>query len=113
MAAVTTIKASCPTCGEVELTSADITLRVCNHAPLSYYSFACPTCEDEVRKPADDHIVSLLMSGGVRAQVWEVPAEALEPKPGPALSYDDLLDFVLQLGRDDMLAARATEAAHR
>ena len=28
MAAVTTIKASCPTCGEVELTSADITLRV-------------------------------------------------------------------------------------
>jgi hypothetical protein len=45
--------------------------------------------------------------------VWEVPAEALEPKPGPALSYDDLLDFVLQLGRDDMLAARATEAAHR
>ena len=100
MAAVTTIKASCPTCGEVELTSADITLRVCNHAPLSYYSFECPTCEDEIRKPADDHIVSLLMSGGVKAQVWEIPAEALEPKPGPALGYDDLLDFVLQLGRD-------------
>jgi hypothetical protein len=113
MAAVTTIKASCPGCGEVELTSADITLRVCNHAPLSYYSFSCPSCRDEVRKPADDHIVSLLMSGGVRAQVWEVPAEALEPKPGPALSYDDLLDFVLHLGRDDMLAARATAAAHR
>jgi hypothetical protein len=113
MAAVTTIKASCPTCGEVELTSADITLRVCNHAPLSYYSFVCPTCNDEVRKPADDHIVSLLMSGGVRAQVWEVPAEALEPKPGPTLTYDDLLDFVLHLGRDDMLSARATAPAHR
>jgi len=113
MAGVTTIKASCPTCGEVELTSADITLRVCNHAPLSYYAFTCPSCREEVRKPADDHIVSLLMSGGVRAQVWEVPAEALEPKAGPALSYDDLLDFVLQLGRDDMLAARATAGAHR
>ena len=25
----------------------------------------------------------------------------------------DLLDFVLQLGRDDMLAARATQPAHR
>jgi hypothetical protein len=110
---VTTIKASCPTCGEVELTSADITLRVCNHAPLSYYAFTCPGCRDEVRKPADDHIVSLLMSGGVRAQVWEVPAEALEPKPGPSLTYDDLLDFVIQLGRDDMLSARATAPAHR
>ncbi|HET7529881.1 MAG TPA: hypothetical protein VFJ98_02870 [Mycobacteriales bacterium] len=110
---MTTIKASCPTCGEVELTSSDITLRVCNHAPLSYYAFICPGCRDEVRKPADDHIVSLLMSGGVRAQVWEVPAEALEPKPGPSLNYDDLLDFVLQLGRDDMLAARATAGAHR
>jgi hypothetical protein len=53
------------------------------------------------------------MSGGVRAQVWEVPAEALEPKAGPTLSYDDLLDFVIQLGRDDMLSARATAAAHR
>lgn len=113
MANVTTIKASCPSCGEVELTSGDIALRVCSHGPLSYYSFTCPSCEESVRKPADDHIVSLLMSGGVRAEVWEVPAEALEPKPGPELDYDDLLDFVLQLGRDDMLAARATVPAHR
>jgi hypothetical protein len=110
---VTTIKASCPSCGEVELTSDDIALRVCSHGPLSYYCFTCPDCEELVRKPADDHIVSLLMSGGVRAEVWEVPAEALEPKPGPTLDYDDLLDFVLQLGRDDMLAARATVPAHR
>jgi predicted RNA-binding Zn-ribbon protein involved in translation (DUF1610 family) len=110
---MTTIKASCPDCGEVELTAGDIRLRVANHAPLSYYSFTCPTCQDVVRKPADDHIVSLLMSGGVHAEVWEVPAEALEPKAGPELSYDDLLDFVIQLGRDDMLAARATATAHR
>jgi endogenous inhibitor of DNA gyrase (YacG/DUF329 family) len=110
---VTTIKASCPGCGEVELTSDDIRLRVASHAPLSYYQFTCPTCQELVRKPADDHIVSLLMSGGVRAEVWEVPAEALEPKGGPELTYDDLLDFVLHLGRDDMLAARATVAAHR
>jgi hypothetical protein len=103
--AMTTIKASCPTCGEVELTPADVALMVCSHAPLSYYRFACPTCTDEVRKPADDHVVSLLVSGGVPAQVWEVPAEALEPHPGPALSYDDLLDFALELGETDFLAS--------
>jgi hypothetical protein len=111
--AMTTIKVSCPTCGEVERTSRDITLRVCNHAPLSYYSFICPSCRTEVRKPADDYIISLLMSGGVRAQIWEVPAEVLEPKVGPVLNYDDLLDFVLQIGLDDFLSARAIAGAHR
>ena len=104
---MTTIKASCPTCGEVELTPADVALMVCSHAPLSYYAFSCPGCHDEVRKPADDHVVSLLVSGGVAAQVWEVPGEALEPKDGPQLSYDDLLDFALHLGSTDLLAAAA------
>jgi predicted RNA-binding Zn-ribbon protein involved in translation (DUF1610 family) len=104
---MTTIKASCPSCGEVELTNADITLMVCSHAPLSYYAFSCPTCTDEVRKHADDHVISLLMSGGVRPTVWEVPAEALEAHAGTRISYDDLLDFALLMADDDMLAARA------
>ena len=104
---MTTIKASCPTCGEVELTPADVALMVCSHAPLSYYAFDCPTCTEEVRKPADDHVVSLLVSGGVPAQVWDVPAEVLEPRAGAALTYDDLLDFALQLGDSDLLAAAA------
>ena len=104
---MTTIKASCPTCGEVELTPADVALMVCSHASLSYYAFDCQTCGDEVRKLADDHVVSLLVSGGVPAQVWELPGEALEDKGGPALSYDDLLDFALQLGETDLLAGLA------
>lgn len=110
---MTTIKASCPGCGEVELTSADISLRVCTSATLSYYAFVCPGCRGEIRKPADDHIIQLLMSGGVKAQVWEIPAEAAEPKCGPRLDYDDLLDFVLQLGREDCLAAQVSPASRR
>lgn len=107
---MTTIKASCPTCGEVELTPADVSLMVCSHAPLSYYAFVCATCSQEVRKPADDHVVSLLVSGGVPAQVWELPAEVLEPKIGAPLSYDDLLDFGLALTRTDDLVAAAQTA---
>ena len=110
---MTTIKASCPGCGEVELTSADISLMVCNHASLSYYAFTCPKCVDVVKKPADDHVVSLLMSGGVKATVWEVPAEAMEPKAGPVLGYDDLLDFALKLASLDLLAAEAAAPARR
>lgn len=104
---MTTIKATCPLCGEVELTPADVSLMVCTTAPLSYYSFTCTTCLDEVRKPADDHVVSLLVSGGVPAKVWDLPAEAVEPRIGPRLSYDDLLDFALQLGATDLLAPAA------
>jgi hypothetical protein len=108
---MTTIKASCPACGEVELTPADVSLMVCSHAPLSYYAFTCDGCGDEVRKPADDHVVSLLVSGGVPATVWDLPAEALEVKTGPVLSYDDLLDFALQLGENDLLAGLVDRAA--
>jgi hypothetical protein len=104
---MTTIRASCPCCGEVELTAGDVTLDVCANAPLSSYSFRCPTCRSRVRKPADDHVVSLLISGGVSAEVWEIPAEALEERSGPPIGYDDLLDFVLQLDAVDLLAGRA------
>jgi hypothetical protein len=108
---MTLIKASCPGCGEVELTPADVALMVCSHAPLSYYAFTCNGCGDQVRKPADDHIVSLLVSGGVPATVWDVPAEALESHEGARLSYDDLLDFALRLGETDYLAAEVARAA--
>ena len=108
---MTTIKASCPSCGEVELTRTDVSLMVCSHAPLSYYCFSCPSCADEVRKPADDHVVSLLVSGGVPAKVWDLPAEALELHHGPTLTYDDLLDFALGLGQSDLLAGFAGASA--
>ena len=107
---MTTIKASCPACGEVELTPADVSLMVCSHAPLSYYAFRCPGCAEQVRKPADDHVVSLLVSGGVAATVWDLPAEALEVKVGLPLSYDDLLDFALQMGTTDLLASLVDRA---
>jgi hypothetical protein len=110
---MTTIKASCPICGDVELSPSDVRLMLCSEPGRSYYAFTCAGCTDEVRKPADDRIASLLMSGGVAATVWEIPAEALEPKYGPALTYDDLLDMLIGLQSDDLLAARAAEYARR
>lgn len=98
---MTTIQVTCEMCGTVELKSPDIELCVCNTAPLSYYRFTCPVCKDVVRKPADDHVISLLMSGGVRAKVWAVPAEALEPHVGPPISWDDLLVFHEELEAAD------------
>ena len=84
---VTTIKATCPGCGEVELTPDDIELRVCTHAPASYYVFDCPMCHTPIQKPADDRVIQLLISGGVKA----LPDYAAHPGaiPLPAtLTYE-------------------------
>lgn len=98
---MTTIRATCPQCGEVELTPDDIQLRVCTHAPASYYVFDCPLCTHEVRKTADDRVVQLLISGGVSATVWELPEELQEERAGPPFTFDDLLDFHVLLQSDD------------
>ena len=104
---MTTIKASCPSCGDVELTPHQVRLVVCSVKSWSYYAFMCTTCHDEVRKPAGRDVVALLISGGVVAEPWNVPAEVLEEHDGPTLNYDDVLDFALWLEQADLLAAAA------
>jgi hypothetical protein len=98
---MTTIKATCPTCGEVSLTPVDIELRVDRAvASETSYAFTCPSCLSHVRKPADERIVRLLVGGGV--QLLEV--DSTPPKPRfewPALTHDDLLDFHILLRGDD------------
>ncbi len=103
-----TIKASCPSCGDVELTAAQVRLVVCTVADWSYYSFTCDQCTDEVRKPAGAEVVSLLRTGGVKVERWTVPAEALEEHDGPAIAYDDVLDFALWLERAENPVAALT-----
>jgi hypothetical protein len=97
---MTTIKASCPACGEVDLTAEDILLRIGAIAVTNTYGFSCPGCKDFVEKPADDRIVRLLLSGGVMPLLVHVPAEALEPRTGPPLTHDDLLEFHQLLQQD-------------
>ncbi|MFN2614075.1 MAG: hypothetical protein ABR552_04575 [Actinomycetota bacterium] len=85
----------------MELTPDDIELRVCTQPSSSYYQFQCPLCDEQIRKPADDRVVQLLISGGVSATVWQLPEEVREAHMGPALTTDDLLDFHLLLERSD------------
>jgi hypothetical protein len=95
------IKASCPVCGDVELAPPQLRLVFCTRRDWSYYAFTCPMCCEEVLKPACEDVAALLLSGGVRVERWHVPAEACEEKTGPAITYDDVLDFALNLDRLD------------
>jgi hypothetical protein len=89
----------------VQLTPADLRVRVCVDDNVGSYCFSCPFCGRSVSKPAERRIVDLLVSAGVEMEVWAMPAELAEVHTGPAINYDDLLDFHLTLKRDDWFSA--------
>lgn len=107
---MTTIKASCPTCGDVNLTPDDVRLVVCTVSAWSFYAFECTSCAHEVRKAATEDVVRLLRSGGIVPEMWVVPAEALEEHTGAGIGWDDVLDFTLALGNDVDLVAEAARS---
>ena len=98
---MTTIKATCRECGEIDLTADKILLRIGSSTETNTYAFTCPVCGEFVEKPADERIVRLLLSGGVMPQLVHVPAEVLEAKQGPPINYDDVLAFHELLEQDD------------
>lgn len=93
---MTVIRASCPVCGDVELTASMIR---CTDGPGGLYRFRCPLCADTVVKPADSGVQALLRTGGVLIE--HVPAEVWELHVGPRISPDDYLDAALLLGREE------------
>ncbi len=119
---MTTIKATCTRCGEVGLMPGEIELRVDRSGRgASYYSFSCPSCLEAVRKPADDRVIRLLISGGVHVLSREVEPDTpsnRNPRPlaerfdGPRITHDDLIDFHALLMRadwfDDLVALTGT-----
>lgn len=100
---MTTIKATCPTCGEVTLTPDEVELWIDRGVREdSFYAFTCPTCLCVVRKAADERVIRLLTTGGV--EIRQVAPPAL-PKPprftAPLFTHDDLLDFHTLLQGDE------------
>lgn len=105
---MTRIRASCPTCGEVDLRPDDVMLHVVR-APDglisdgSEYRFQCPSCADQVTKPADERIAQLLTTGGVTVAeaLPELPPHPEFPAAGPSFTPDDLLDLHFLLAQPD------------
>ena len=108
-----TIRASCPDCGDVELTTRDLTVRVCLEDNQGSYAFRCPTCRMAVVKAAEQRIVDLLVASGVRLDEWRLPAELTEPRVGDPINHDDLLDFHALLDSDDWFSQVAAMVHRR
>lgn len=102
-ALVATIRASCPTCGDVELTTRDVRVLLCSDTNEGSYAFQCPACRVAVSKPAEPRVVDVLVASGVKLTVWQMPAEMAESHHGDPIGYDDLLQFHFELQADDWL----------
>ena len=96
-----TIRATCSDCGDVELTTTDVRVRVCLEDNQGSYLFRCPGCQMSVVKSAEPRIVDLLVASGVELSTWTLPAELFEHRSGSPLTHDDLLDFHLLLAAGD------------
>src|SRR5690349_19515320 len=77
-----TSRASCAGCGDVELTTRDVRVRVCTHDNRGTYSFRCPRCRMVVVKSAEPRTIELLVASGVEMSTWDLPAELREPRSG-------------------------------
>lgn len=106
---MTRIRATCPSCGEVELRPVDVVLHLVRSddgevTDGSHYRFSCPDCTELVEKPADDRIAQLLTTGGVPV---EEPTQLVRPPhpeappDGPRFTSDDVLDLHLALADPD------------
>jgi hypothetical protein len=89
-----TIRASCSDCGDVELTTLDVRVRVCTADNQGSYLFRCPSCSMTVVKSAEARTIDLLVASGVAYETWNLPLELSEVRGnGETLTHDDLIDF--------------------
>ncbi|MFZ3469233.1 hypothetical protein ACODT3_30895 [Streptomyces sp. 4.24] len=59
-------RAACPDCrARFELDPSALRLAIGGSRRATFYSFTCPECGAQVRKPAGERIVELLTGGGV------------------------------------------------
>jgi predicted RNA-binding Zn-ribbon protein involved in translation (DUF1610 family) len=109
---MTTIRTTCPHCGEVDMSPEAVLLSVRDLVGEGSYRFSCPECSNTVEKPADRKIVALLLSAGVElgepqqetAPLQPVDASLYEEHPeGPPFTLDDVITFHFLLEDDDLL----------
>jgi hypothetical protein len=113
---MTTIRTTCPQCGEVDMSPESILLSIRDRAGEGSYRFSCPGCRGDVQKPADRKVVALLLSAGVELDEGETEQgtfedigvateHAPEQRPGgPPFTADDLIEFHFLLGDDQQLS---------
>jgi|GEM_PF-1996017 hypothetical protein len=93
-------EAPCAWCGPVEFRSGSLQVHV-GSGPDALAAFVCPSCGKENFRELSSGDVSALTAAGVVTSGAPAPFELLERRPGPAIGWDDLIDFHEALARTD------------
>lgn len=101
------IRATCSECGDVELRSRDLQVRICTDNGAGTYLFRCPVCRMTEVKAADDQVIDILAAAGVSCVEWKLPAELAERPVGEPISHDDVLDFHDLMSSEDWYSSLA------
>lgn len=106
---MTTILATCPTCGDVCLTPGDLSVRQDDDA--TEYRFSCHFCARVIRKEADDALVEALLRIGVPFE--RDVAHRFHPSYVPPIEESEVELFCSRLDDADYLDAffRGEQAA--
>lgn len=89
---MTTIRTTCETCGDVELTTSDISLELVGSGDEGTYRFTCPNCGTVQHRPASARVVSILLATGVS---YEITIGATP------ITESEITAFVSMLDTDD------------
>ena len=100
---MSTIRCACSHCGSVHVPASGVYVIVTAWGPT--YQFTCPFCEAVIVRACSPSIVALLVAHGCPSNR---PGELDEPHDGPALTPDDLLDFLTGLARPGWMAELLT-----
>lgn len=87
------VRTTCPDCGDVEIDTEIVKVRLCVEDNSGTYAFRCPVCARATVRPADPRVVNVLVSSGVPLTMWRLPAELSEPRSGSPITHDELLAF--------------------
>jgi hypothetical protein len=91
------VRVVCPGCGPVVLPARELRCELESAGGKGICELRCPVCSILLLVPAGPLAVETMREGGASQMSGSVPFELLEPHTGPPLSWDDLLDFKLEL----------------
>lgn len=107
---MTTIRVSCPACGDVPLTEVDVTCLTFADDGDGQYRFVCPACDEIVVKPAHRRTLNLLAAGGCVVERFVPPLEVFDPaRQWAEPIMDVMLDVHLLLEDDAAFEAALTQ----
>lgn len=105
---MTTVRASCPDCGAIEVNATEVQAQVCVDDGRASYALVCPICRKAMSASVGLRIVDLLVESGVRLRRWRLPAELTEVHRGLPMTHEELLAFHHHLIEADDWLARLT-----